>query len=142
MDNDRAKGIDPSDSQFYVCNESNDSDDEAEANHVLNELNDMILNLKKDEPSFENSSDIQNRSIGEEEEDYEQDLIMPRTESLMYEDGEDVHETSIPKPQVSEYNVLPKFDKGTEQADDEMGLRAKGKEMSEEVGLNQLMSPQ
>jgi len=43
------KDLDPADSQLFVCNDDNDSLDEVEANNVLNELNDLILNMKPTE---------------------------------------------------------------------------------------------
>ena len=62
--------LDPADSQLYVCDESNDSDEEAEANNVLNELNDLILNMqnKEEDDGFEFSSDVEVGSICDEQE--------------------------------------------------------------------------
>ena len=74
--------LDLADSQLYMCNESNDSDEEAEANNVLNELNDLILNMKQkdDLDGFEVTSDVEMGSINDEREDYNApDLYMPRT---------------------------------------------------------------
>jgi len=98
LETEENQGIDPSDSQFYLCNESNDSDEEAEANDVLNELNDMILNIGQEASPFEISSDAERGSI--EQDDYETDLMMPQTESLLYEEGQELEEHGISKPQV------------------------------------------
>jgi len=98
LETEENQGIDPSDSQFYLCNESNDSDEEAEANDVLNELNDMILNIGQEASPFEISSDAERGSI--EQDDYETELMMPQTESLLYEEGQELEEDGISKPQV------------------------------------------
>ena len=68
-----------------MCNESNDSDEEAEANNVLNELNDLILNMqnKEDNDGFEFSSDVEIGSIGDEKEECLPELAMPRIQSLL-----------------------------------------------------------
>ena len=69
-----------------MCNESNDSDEEAEANNVLNELNDLILNMQnKDEnEEFDFSSDVEVGSICDENEEiYPQNMGLPRIQSLM-----------------------------------------------------------
>lgn len=101
----------------------------------------MILNIGQEGSPFDVSSDVDKGSI--EHDDYETDLVMPRTESLIYEEAQQQDEMGIAKPQISNYNVLPKFDKGAEQADDESGLRSKANTNGTlEHGLNQLMSPQ
>ena len=44
--NESGARIDPADSQLQIYDESDASDEEEEANVVLNELNDLILNMK------------------------------------------------------------------------------------------------
>lgn len=102
----------------------------------------MILNIGQETSPFEISSDVDKGSI-DQDDDYETDLVMPRTESLIYEEGQQQEEEEgISKPRASDYNVLPKFDAGAEQAEGEEGLRSKQNNNGTlEHGLNQLVSP-
>ena len=47
FENESGARLDLADSQLFMCDESDASDDEAEATNVLNELNDMIQNINK-----------------------------------------------------------------------------------------------
>ena len=47
FENESGARLDLADSQLYMCDESDASDEEAEATNVLNELNDLVLNMKK-----------------------------------------------------------------------------------------------
>ena len=48
-----------------MCDESDASDEEAEATNVLNELNDLVLNMKKKE-QFDDFGDLDGGSVDNE----------------------------------------------------------------------------
>ena len=106
LEGESAKDMDPADSQLYVCNESNDSDEEAEANNVLNDLNELILNINQNEKNpFEASSGSIDAGIEEVDSASRAALAMPRTASLLDSAArvESIHENMGNNPTIDDY---------------------------------------
>ena len=88
-----------------MCEESDGSDDEAEANNVLNELNDFILNEKKKE-EFGDLDDLSGMGSIDNDDIYELEP-MPQTESMVMDDqGEDERKVNISKAKISKFEMV------------------------------------
>ena len=79
--NESGARIDPADSQLQIYDESDASDEEEEANVVLNELNDLILNMKKKE-EFGDLEDFSGMGSVDNDDIYELEPL-PRTYSMI-----------------------------------------------------------
>ena len=123
-----------------MCDESEASEEEDEANNVLNELNDLILNIKKKEEL----GDVENLSgVGSVDNDDSFDpMPLPRTSSMVDEEEgsikriEDFDDNS--KNNISGFEITP-FELQNESKEGE-GLRKENmklqlQENDEEVGL-------
>ena len=140
FENESGAKLDPHDSQLYMCDESDASEEEDEANNVLNELNDLILNIKKKEEL----GDVEDLSgVGSVDNDSSFDpMPLPRTSSMVDEEEgsikriEDFNDDS--KNNISGFEITP-FELQNESQEGE-GLRKESKKLQlqdidEEVGL-------
>ena len=105
FDDNSGARLDPADSQLYMCEESDGSDDEAEANNVLNELNDFILNEKKKE-DFGDLDDLSGMGSIDNDDIYELEP-MPQTESMVLDaEGEDErNKVNISRAKISKFEM-------------------------------------